>query len=106
MQIIFHRDIDEQIKDKYLVLELETFEVEGKLLETFCVVPPESVPLNEIPLLDKHTALHSEFIKNLKIKNYQFCVAAAEHLTGKFGGELDSFYAIVVGRAQQEPTEQ
>lgn len=102
MNIIFSRQVAQELKEKYTVLELETFEVEGKVLETFCVVSPESISLQEMPTLDKHIALHEQFVLHLKKKDYAFCHAAAEHLIGKFGGELDSFYTTVLERDKPE----
>jgi hypothetical protein len=102
MNIIFSRQVAEELREKYTVLELETFEVEGKLLETFCVVPQEAISLQEMPVLDKQIDLHNQFVLHLKKKDYTFCRSAAEHLIGKFGGELDSFYTTVLERENQE----
>lgn len=102
MNIIFSRQVAEALKEKYTVLELETFEVEGKLLETFCVVPQESISLQEMAVLDKKIELHNQFVLHLKKKDYAFCRAAVEHLIGNFGGELDSFYTTVLERENQE----
>jgi hypothetical protein len=43
MEIIFSREVAEGLRERYTVLELETFDVEGKTLETFCVVPAEKL---------------------------------------------------------------
>ncbi len=102
MNIIFSRQAAEALKEKYTVLELETFEVEGKLLETFCVVPQEAISLQEMAVLDKKIELHNQFVLHLKKKDYVFCRSAAEHLIGNFGGELDSFYTTVLERENQE----
>ena len=102
MNIIFSRQVAEELKQKYTVLELETFEVEGKILETFCVVSPESIGVQDLPVLDKQIELHEQFVLHLKKKDYAFCRTAAEHLVGKFGGELDSFYTTVLERDELE----
>jgi len=56
--------------------------------------------LGDIPNLESDIRLHENLIEQLKLKNYQFCLDAIEHLLGKFGGELDSFYVIIKQRAE------
>jgi hypothetical protein len=100
MQIIFSKQAAEELRSRYTVLELETFDVEGQQLETFCVVPADKMNLAHLPNLDSDIKLHENLIEQLKLKNYQFCLDAIEHLLGKFGGELDSFYVIIKGRSE------
>lgn len=100
MQIIFNRQVAEELRSRYTVLELETFDVEGQQLETFCVVPADRMNLAHLPNLESDVKLHENLIEQLKVKNYQFCLDAIEHLMGKFGGELDSFYTIIQERAK------
>lgn len=109
MQIIFKKEVADQLKDKYTVLELETFNVampDGteESLEAFCVVPAEKIPLTEMAALDTHKTLHSEFVKSYNEKNYKLCNDIAEHLVGKWGGELDSFYEEILSRINDTPT--
>lgn len=98
MQVIFDREVADQLRSRYTVLELETFEVEGKQLETFCVIPAEKIALSEVASLEQNTKLHEDFVKAAKEKNYELCGQLYMHLIGKFGGELDSFYDEVVSR--------
>jgi len=100
MQIIFNRQVAEELRSRYTVLELETFDVEGQQLETFCVVPADRMNLAHLPNLESDVKLHENLIEQLKSNNYQFCLDAIEHLLGKFGGELDSFYVIIKERAE------
>ena len=100
MQIIFSRKIADELRDRYTILELETFTVQDQILETFCVVSGENTNLADLPHLADHIRMHEEFIEQLKQKNYRFCADAIEHLMGKFGGELDSFYEIVLERCR------
>jgi hypothetical protein len=104
MQVIFSRVAADQLRERYTVLELETFSVGEDLLEAFCVVPAEKMNLGDLPNLESHIKMHQELIEQLKIKNYQFCADAIEHLMGKFGGELDSFYEIVLERCNENVT--
>jgi hypothetical protein len=104
MQVIFSRQIAEELRDRYTILELETFTVQDTVLETFCVVSGEKMNLADLPHLADHIRMHEELIEQLKQKNFQFCIDAIEHLMGKFGGELDSFYEIVLERCNKTVT--
>ena len=98
MDIIFSRDAATQLIDKYVVLELEPHSVGEDILETFCVVPADKIPLTETIKLDHWKKLHAEFVQANKDKNGKLCNDLAEYLVGKWGGELDEFYAIVCSR--------
>lgn len=103
MQLIFGKDAANQLRDRYTVLELETFDVDGKLLEVFCVVPAEKIALTEITTIEHITKLHNDFVEALKRKEYKLCKDLYIHLIGRFAGELDSFYDEIIKRIEQEP---
>lgn len=98
MDIIFNRQVAEELSERYTVLELETFDVEGKTLETFCVVPGDKITIDEVAKLDHWKKLHNEFVKANKEKNAKLCYDLRPYLKGKWGGELDEFYDIICGR--------
>jgi hypothetical protein len=98
MDIIFSRQVAEELSERYLVLELEPHVIEDKILETFCVVPTEQIPINELTMLEHWKKLHKEFVQANKDKNAKLCKDLAEYLKGKFGGCLDEFYDIVCER--------
>jgi hypothetical protein len=106
MDIIFSRQVAEELAEKYVVLELEPNIVEDKILETFCVVPTEKISLIEITMLDHWKKLHNSFVQANKEKNAKLCHDLRPYLKGKWGGELDEFYDIVCGRFdyQEEPS--
>ena len=62
MDIIFNRQVAEELSQKYLVLELEPHLVGEDILETFCVLAPEKV-VNEVAMLDHWKKLHDEFVQ-------------------------------------------
>lgn len=97
MQIVWDQTVAERLKNSHTVLELETFDVDGKQLTAYCVVPPEKV-ISEIAQLDSIKTLHSGFIQAYQNKDYKLCKDVSEHLLGKFGGELDSFYQEILSR--------
>lgn len=103
MNVIFDRQIAESLSSKYVVLELETFPAGDKLVETFCVVDGDKIPLNEMPMLANYKMLHQQFVLALNEKNYDLCSDLLEHLLGKWGGELDSFYNTIAERIKSQP---
>lgn len=98
MDIIFSRQVAEQISDKYVVLELEPHSVGEDILETFCVVPSDKIPMDEVIKIDHWKKLHGTFVQANKEKNAKLCCDLQPYLKGKWGGELDEFYDIVCGR--------
>jgi hypothetical protein len=97
MEIIFSREVAEGLRERYTVLELETFDVEGQQLETFCVVPAEKLMM-EMGQLTDNVAVHNQLIQSLKENNNDIVIELSTALKGKFGGELDSFYDILLER--------
>lgn len=100
MHIVYGKEQADRLKDKYTVLELDTVKVEevNQNLTLYAVVNSESLGLIDLPQLEQWCKLHQDLIKNLKKKDKNFCLQAVEHLLGKFGGEIDSFYEHVRGR--------
>ena len=97
MQIVWNAEAVAQLRKNQTVLELETFQVEGKEITAYCVVPADKL-LSELAQLDNYIDLHKGFVQAIKENNYKLCEDIAEHLMGKFGGELDSFYAEILSR--------
>lgn len=98
MQIILHRHIAEEVAKRHTVLELETFDVDGQIVEAFCVVSADKIKLGDLMTLDENKKLHQEFVQAAKNQDYQTCRDLSTHLYGKFGGELDSFYDEILNR--------
>ena len=103
MQLIFSREAAEELKDKYTILELESVPAEDKMLEVFCLVPSESI-IMEIATLERNIELHQEFVQAIKEDNVATCLDLGGRLMYKFGGELDSFYQIIIDRCKQTGT--
>lgn len=100
MQLIFSREAAEELKDKYTILELEAVPAENKMLEVFCLVPSENI-IMEIATLEKNIELHKEFVQAIKDDNIATCLDLGQKLMYKFGGELDSFYQIIMDRCKE-----
>jgi NAD-dependent SIR2 family protein deacetylase len=103
MQIIWDRQAAIQLKNSHTVLELETFFVNGESITAYCVVPAEKI-FPEIHQLETSVELHQAFVCAFNDKNYQLCQDIAPSLTGKFGGELDSFYETLLNKINNDNT--
>lgn len=102
MYIVYETDNNaEQLRTKYLVLELDTLEFpDGRVVRALGVIDSEHVPLQEIQLMENVKDLHGNLIKNYRERNWNFCKQAIDHLKGKFKGEMDSFYDELSERIQ------
>jgi predicted phosphoribosyltransferase len=101
MQLVFNRQVAEDLRNKYTVLELESVTVpDGRTLEVFCVLPAESI-IWEMQAMEDSVRLHEEFINSMRNNDIKSCVELSEQLKGRFSGELDSFYDTVVNRCNQ-----
>jgi hypothetical protein len=99
MYIVYETDNNlELLRSKYLVLELDSLEINDKTTTAFAIIDSEHVQLHEIAKLDVITNLHCHLIKNYKLQNWDYCEQAIDHLIGSFKGELDSFYEELLQR--------
>ena len=108
MNIIFGRENAEKLREKYTVLDLEKLVVEDKEVEVFCLIPAEKIALPDLPQLEQWIKLHNDFLHGYHTKQWEYCRQCIEHLTGKFGGECDTFYEEITKRinaADPQPAE-
>jgi hypothetical protein len=105
VDIIFGRENAEKLREKYTVLDLETIEKDGHEFEVFCLVPADKIALGDLPALEEWVKLHNNFLVGYQNKNYDFCRQCIDHLMGKFGGELDTFYEEILRRIDLIATE-
>jgi hypothetical protein len=102
MNIIIGEVAAEKLKENYTVLELETFKLKNSNVKTYCVV--ENIPFDELPELENLKKLHQSFIDAYNSGEYQFCDDAIEYLRGKFDGELDTFYNVILDKINSKNT--
>ena len=103
MNIILENEVTDQIGNKYILLELDTFlrTSDGKHVRSYAVVSRDDIVLHEIPLMEHNEKLHANLIKNYKKGDFNFCKQAIAALQGKWKGEIDSFYMILGSRIKQ-----
>ena len=101
MNIILGRENVEQAQEKYTVLELDTLLINGAAdpVTAYCLI--EQIPIDQISNIDQFRDLHNNLMKNYRLQNWKYCEDAIEHLRGKWGGELDSFYTEMSQRISQ-----
>jgi hypothetical protein len=98
MNIIFGRENAEKLREKYTVLDLEKLVVEDKEVEVFCLIPAEKIALPDLPQLEHWVKLHHDFLHGYNTQQWNYCRQCIEYLTGKFGGEVDTFYEEILKR--------
>jgi hypothetical protein len=107
MKIIIGEHNIDQIQEKYIVLELDKISAAGmsEPVSSYCLV--DQAPLQDLLEMQQWKELHDNLIRNYRLKNWNYCVQAIEHLRGHWGGDLDSFYDDLAGRVgiylEQDP---
>lgn len=100
MNIIFGIDSVTPFEERYTVLELDTFVLRptDEVVTAYCLV--ETVPIEEMPAIESLKELHSNLMAEYRKRNWHYCEDAIAHLTGKWHGELNSFYMELHQRIQ------
>lgn len=100
MNIIFGLDSVKPLEERYTVLELDTFNLlpTNEVITAYCLV--ETIPLEEMPAIESLKQQHQNLMAEYKKQNWRYCEDAIAHLTGKWGGEVNSFYAELYQRIQ------
>jgi len=105
MNVVFTKEAATTLAETYTVLPLPPItQTEGDktvTVEPHVVIDMEKVPLMEISSLEQWVDLHKKLVANHIKQDYNFCEQAAEHLMGKFKGELDSYYQHVLTEVKQ-----
>lgn len=94
MKVIFGKQVADSLADRMTILELDTFFQPGLVdpITVYAVLENTSVPFPEIPVIEKQRELHNTMMLEYRQRNWNYCEQALEHLLGKWGSELDSFY--------------
>lgn len=102
MNIIFASVEDaEKLKEKYIVLELDTIVSSSSRDIAWCVLTAEDVPVEGMINIDRYVDLHCGLIRNYKKQDFAVCTDIIGHLKGAFGGSLDTFYNTLEQRIAQ-----
>ena len=107
MHIILEDNRTDELKSKYTLLEVDQirFDPEEPAVQAYCVL--ENIPVDEISKLDEFAHLHHKLMENYNKRDWNFCEQALEHLNGRWGGQMSTFYAEIADRIakykQQDP---
>ena len=100
MQIILGTNKAKLLEEKYVVLELDQIVFNGKdPITAYCVV--ENIQLFDFIELGSLKEKHQELMARYRQRDWDFCLDAIEQLTGKFNGDLDTFYSTLLDRINQ-----
>jgi hypothetical protein len=100
MNIIFGLESVTTFEERYTVLELDTFVLHptNEVVTAYCLV--ETIPIQEMPAITSLKEQHQNLMVEYRKRNWRYCEDTIAHLTGKWGGELDSFYIELYQRIQ------
>jgi hypothetical protein len=100
MNIILGTAAADQARERYTVLELDTFRIQGHPdpVPAYCVI--EHIPLEELALTQSMQTLHGDLMEHYRQRRWEYCQEAIQHLRGRWRGELDSFYDALSDRIQ------
>jgi hypothetical protein len=92
MNIIFGTEQAEKLREKFTVLELDTFlfGTNGPKITAYCVV--EGIPMDKLPLVESWQSLHEALMKNYQQRNWAYCQTLIEQLKDAWNSEMLSFY--------------
>ena len=92
MNIIFGTEQAEKLRERFTVLELDTFTFgnNGPNVTAYCVV--EGIPMDKLPLVESWQRLHEALMKNYQQRNWAYCQTLIEQLTDAWNLEMLSFY--------------
>lgn len=98
MNIILSEQSANTLEGKYTCLPLDLIKISSDkdAVQAYCVL--EDIPITEINKIDEYKNLHEKMIENYRKKNWSFCEHAIEHLHGKWGGQMNSFYDEIMNR--------
>jgi len=93
MHIIIGESNAQQLRNKYTLLELDMIKHDPNkpAHPAYCVL--EDIPITELPELDQFSELHQKLVENYRKRNWNYCEQALEHLMGRWGGSVNTFYA-------------
>ena len=98
MNIVFDTDQINNISDKYIVLELDKFNINGKITQSYCILDASNIPLIEMPDIQQWQKNHNKILENYHKKNWSYVEEMCNHIRNRCGGELVTFYDDIYSR--------
>jgi hypothetical protein len=95
MNIIFNEQIADELRDRYIILELDTV-MQPALPKPLTLHALVEIGLNDITTIDFFRDMHKTMVKEYKGGNWERAAELTSALYGQFNGELDEFYKLVL----------
>ena len=82
MKVIFGKEVASAVDSRMTVLELDTFFQAGlkNPVTAYAVLENTSIPVMEIPHMEKSVELHNTMMAEYRQQNWNYCEQALEHL--------------------------
>ena len=98
MHIILEDDGLPELESKYTLLEVDKIKLhpDEDAIQAYCVL--DNIPIDELPKIDEFKNLHQKLMENYSKRDWNFCEQALEHLTDRWGGQMNTFYAEISTR--------
>jgi len=106
MNVIYGKKQAEELAERFIVLPLDKIQphdIDG-IIEAYCIIAADKVPLPELPQIEKMKVMHAAMMDEYYKQNWIFCEEALGHLKGKWNGQVDSFYITLQERVEQLKT--
>jgi hypothetical protein len=97
MHIVLTKQIADELRQKYTVLELDSMPYQTEIVPAYCVLPVECIAM-EMSSLDTNIDLHGQLVEAIQNEDCDSAADLCKKLLGKFGGEVDSFYQVILDR--------
>lgn len=95
MKILFG-NIPDQLKNKYICIELDLIQRDGMDQPIAAWAAIEQIPISEMPIVQSLIDTHITMMSQYRSAKWNNAIDLASSLMGSFGGELDSFYFNVI----------
>lgn len=97
MNIIFADKEIEEMRKRYLLLELDTFKFPtGQTIPAYVVV--ENLPVEKISSVATFVNEHQALLDHYKNRNWTECKNSLAKLMGAFGADVDTYYQTMHNR--------
>ena len=106
MNIILGKESYQQLKDRYILLKLDTFLIDKQEMPSYCVIDAKDLPLTEMQDVMHWQNNHNKILENYYKRNWYFCEQMIEHCRQRWAGQLETFYIDLYTRIQQFKTQE
>jgi hypothetical protein len=101
MNILLEPQITPEMRQRYLLLELDSFRVapQGDPIASYCLL--DRLDLSEMLVMQQYLDLHSNLMPNYRQRNWNLVNQAIDDLRGRWNCQLDSFYDTMAQRVKE-----